>query len=85
MTTPATDPLEFMRQQKVEHAAWLAVVEELRARDAGALNAGEKDEGLHDAIVRWGEELVQLRMADPVITHAMDALDERRVKYPLDV
>lgn len=61
-----------------EHAAWLAVVTELRERGAGAIEDGEKDEPLHKAIVRWGEELAQLRMHDPDPRHAENALRERR-------
>jgi hypothetical protein len=65
-----------------EHRAWLDVVKELRARGVGNINAGEKDEDLHDAIVKWGEELVQLRMMDPDGENAIKALGQRRKKYP---
>lgn len=76
------DPhLNFIQLQSNEHAAWTAVVSELRQRGVGGINAGEKDERLHDAIVAWGEELAQLRMNDPDPTHAERALAERREKY----
>jgi hypothetical protein len=73
--------LVLREQQRIEYEQWLAVVRELRARGCGAINAGEVDERLHDAIVLWGEELAQLRMTDPNIEHAMDALQQRRDKW----
>ena len=76
------DPhLNFIQLQSTEHEAWTAVVSELRSRGVGDINAGGKDERLHDAIVAWGEELAQLRMNDPDPTHAERALAERREKY----
>jgi hypothetical protein len=71
----------FGRKQRVEHEAWGAVMQELRNRGVGDVNAGGKDEPLHDAICAWAEELVQLRMADPDPENAKRALRERRDKY----
>lgn len=76
-----TDPLALLRYQQTEHAAWGAVVSELRKRGVGSINAGGKDESLHDAITAWAEELAQLRLNDPEPEHAAKALDERRAKY----
>jgi hypothetical protein len=73
--------LEHLPYQRAEHEAWLDVVAELRARGVGAINRGEPDERLHDSIVRWGEELAQLRLNDPDPVHAQRALDERREKW----
>lgn len=73
--------LALRGRQQDEHAAWLNVVEQLHAAGVGAINAGEPNEQLHDAIVRWGEELAQLRMQDPDPEHARMALDERRKKW----
>lgn len=64
-----------------EHAAWADVVEELRAAGVGEINRGEPHEKLHDAIVRWGEELAQLRMHDARPENAERALSERREKW----
>jgi hypothetical protein len=76
------DQLEFIRTyQANEHAAWLAVVQEMRQAGVGDINAGGKFERLHDAIVAWGEELAQLRIHDPEPVHADRALAERRAKY----
>lgn len=75
----------FFDQQermKREHDAWLDVVDELRSAGAGAINAGEENEGLHNAIVKWGEELAQLRINDPDTAHAENALREKRERYP---
>jgi hypothetical protein len=76
-------PRDFVlrEQQAIEHDTWLVVVDELRKRGVGAINAGEPDERLHDAIVLWGEELAQLRLVDPNETHAVRALAERRLKW----
>lgn len=65
-----------------EHQAWLDVVGELRAVGVGDINAGGAHESLHNAIVKWGEELAQLRMHDPDPSHAERALTERREAYP---
>lgn len=75
------DPQAFMAIQRTEHEAWGAVVSELRKRGVGDMNAGQKDESLHDSIVAWAEELVQLRLNDPDHSHAETALYERREKY----
>lgn len=72
---------KFMGQQAAEHQAWLDVVAELRARSVGAIEAGEKDNPLHNAIVRWGEELSELRRIDPDPTHAENSLHERRALW----
>lgn len=77
----ATDPLAFREFQANEHQAWLDVVRLLRDSGVGGINAGEPDERLHDAIVRWGEELAQLRLHDPEPAHAEVALRERRAKW----
>lgn len=67
--------------QQREHDAWLLVVDELRKRGVGDIERGGRDERLHDAIVRWGEELAQLRLADPNASHAETALAERRAEW----
>jgi len=72
---------EHRQFQLREHEAWGAVVSELRKRNVGDINAGGKDESLHDAICAWAEELAQLRMNDPNPEHAAKALRERREKY----
>lgn len=64
-----------------EYAAWTSVVSELRRSGVGDINVGGKNERLHDAIVAWAEELVQLRLNDPDPSHAETALAERRAKY----
>jgi hypothetical protein len=74
-------PQNFLKAQATEHAAWGAVMQELRKRGVGSVNKGGKDETLHDAICAWAEELVQLRLSDPDPTHATKALKERREKY----
>ena len=68
--------------QGYEHDAWLAVGVEFK-RLGLDMNTGGNAEQLHAAIVRWGEELAQLRMADPIAEHAERALEERRAAYPL--
>lgn len=73
--------LEQFSRQAEEHAAWLAVVNELRLAGVGQINRDEEQERLHDAIVRWGEELAQLRLHDPDPAHAERALAERRALY----
>lgn len=78
---PVDDTLALLPYQGAEHEAWLDVVRELGARSVGQINAGEPDERLHDAIVRWGEELAQLRLHDPQPEHAERALAERREKW----
>lgn len=75
------DPIDFIEVMATEHQAWLDLLAELRKRDVGAINAGGKDERLHDAIVRWGEELAQLRLNDPKPEHAATALAQRREKW----
>lgn len=66
-----------------EHAAWLDVVNELveRGITPDDINAGGSAESLHNAIVKWGEELAQLRISDPVGAHADKALQEKRAAY----
>jgi len=71
---------EHMQRMETEHAAWLAVVAELREQDCGDIEPGGAQEHLHDLIVAWGEELAQLRMGDPDTSHAESALRERRAK-----
>lgn len=66
-------------RMRLEHEAWLDVGEEFRAR---GLDMEGRDNGLHNAIVKWGEELAQLRIHDPDTAHAEKALAERRVLYP---
>lgn len=73
--------LHLLPYQEAEHEAWLDVVSELRKRGVGAIEATQPDERLHDAIVRWGEELAQLRLADLNPDHAVNALRERREKW----
>jgi hypothetical protein len=70
--------LEHLGYMQAEHEAWLELVDELRRAGAGRINRGEPNERLHDAIVRWGEELAQLRIFDPEPAHAERALIERR-------
>lgn len=53
-----------------EYDAWRVVMAELEKRGVGDVNAGGKDERLHDAIALWGEHLAQLRMHDPDPMHA---------------
>lgn len=67
--------------QRNEHAAWTAVVSELRSAGLGDINTDGRHERLHDAIVAWGEELAQLRINDPDPSHAVNALRDRRGKY----
>lgn len=67
--------------QAREHAAWLDVVEELRARGCGDINEGGEDESLHNSIVKWGEELANLRFIDPNDQHRLSALQEKRELY----
>lgn len=76
-----TDPLRLLALQTNEQEAWRAVVAELRAAGAGAIEQGEPNDRLHDAVVRWGEELAQLRLNDPNENHAKDALQQRRAAY----
>jgi hypothetical protein len=81
MDSDAHAILHMMDLQAEEHAAWLDVVTELRTAGAGAIERGQPNERLHDAITRWAEELVQLRMGDPNAENAGDALNERRAHY----
>lgn len=77
------DPiLQHLALGRAEHAAWLDVVKELRERGVGDIERDGKDFPLHNAIVRWGEELAQLRLGDPDPAHAANALRERREAYP---
>lgn len=81
--TPPASPaahLAFLPYQEREHAAWLDVVAEFKAHGLD-MNAGGNAERLHDAIVRWGEELAQLRLHDPDPEHAEAALAERRERW----
>ena len=73
--------LALIEQQAIEYEAWRAVMHELEERGVGDVNAGGRDERLHDAIVLWGEELAQLRLIDPNETHAYAALADRRAKW----
>lgn len=70
----------FRVAQTKEYDAWLDVVRELGRLGIAEINAGEPHERLHDLITLWGEELVQLRMADPNPVHAGNALIKRRKK-----
>ena len=70
--------LEFLKQQHNEHQSWLSLVEELRAYGVGDINAGGMNETLHTAIVKWGEELAELRRLDPNPEHGQNALAEKR-------
>jgi hypothetical protein len=72
--------MSHVKRMQTEHDAWLAVVSELRKQGVGDINMGGEQELLHDLIVAWGEELAQLRMADPNPAHAIRALAERRAK-----
>lgn len=68
-------------QMGIEHQAWLDVVAELRERGVGDIEVGGKDNQLHNAIVRWGEELAALRSGhDPEM--CAKALEEKRALYP---
>lgn len=73
--------LALLAYQDHEHSAWLDVVMELRDAGIGEIEHGQKHKRLHDAIVRWGEELAQLRLHDPNLAHALNALTERREAY----
>jgi hypothetical protein len=75
--------LEFLAYQEREHEAWLDVGKEFEAHGLD-MNAGGNAESLHNAIVRWGEELVQLRLHDPNPDHAETALRERRAAYGVE-
>lgn len=80
--TPIEHDAEAFRAiQRTEHEAWGAVVSELRKRCVDAINEGGKDESLHNAILAWAEELVQLRLNDPDPSNADRMLRERREKY----
>jgi hypothetical protein len=73
----AVSGAELLRLVNVEYDAWLEVVREcdrLRLCLSPGANAGR----LHDLIVRWGEELAQLRMADPEPEHAEHGLESAR-------
>lgn len=70
----------FIAAQGDEYDAWLALVKELRRLNVGQIEPGEPHEHLYDLITLWGEELVQLRLADPDPTHAGNALIQRRDK-----
>jgi hypothetical protein len=71
-------------QQHREHQSWLDVVDELKAAGITPedINEGGEYQSLHDAIVKWGEELVHLRLLDPNPDHAEKALRSRREAYP---
>lgn len=71
------DLLAHLEYQNREHQAWLDVGDEMKALDLD-MNEDGNAERLHAAIVRWGEELAQLRMNDPDPRHAESALRERR-------
>jgi hypothetical protein len=81
-------PFLHMERQRIEHAAWLDVVIELRERGVGHIERGEADYPLWAAITKWGEELAQLRMLDPNPQHALNEARERyegqfeRGEYP---
>ncbi len=70
----------FKSAQGDEYDAWLALVKELRQLGVGQIETGEPHERLYDLITLWGEELVQLRLADPDPTHAGAACIQRREK-----
>lgn len=71
------DP-EFHAQQSNEYEAWLDLTAVLKAAGVGELNAGDKDEPIWRAIVKWGEELAELRRLDPNPQHGQNALAEKR-------
>lgn len=71
------DP-EFHAQQSNEYDAWLELMEELKAAGVGDLNAGEPHQPIWRAIVKWGEELAELRRLDPNPQHGQNALAEKR-------
>ena len=73
-------PYPFLEQQGIEHSAWIALTTELVKLGVGEINAGGKNEKLHDLIVAWGEELSELRRLDPDAAHRISALMERRMK-----
>jgi hypothetical protein len=73
--------LDFMEYQRAEHEAWLDVVDELRAAGVGDIEADGAHFRLHNAIVRWGEELAMMRRMDPDPDHGLTALEERRQAY----
>lgn len=64
--------------QAREHAAWLDIMIELRARGLEPNDAAQDD--LARALRKWGEELHQLRLADP--RHDQTALGDVRACYP---
>lgn len=66
------DQLGQLALMGTEHAAWLAVGNELHAL---GVELNEQDR-LNAAICRWGEELVALRFGDP--SHVENALRDRR-------
>lgn len=71
------DP-DFHYQQGKEYDAWLELVEELKKAGVGNLNHGEENEPIWKAIVKWGEELAELRRLDPNPEHGQNALAEKR-------
>ncbi len=71
---------EFLAQQEREWQAWRDACAELKALGHD-FNAGEDGEQLHNALVKWGEELAELRRLDPDPTHRVNALNERREAY----
>lgn len=73
--------LGFLFYQRAEHDAWMDVMAEMTAAGVGDVNAGGKDERLAASIMRWGEELAQLRLNDPTPHHGDNALKERREQY----
>jgi hypothetical protein len=75
---PGERQLAFLELQQIEWQAWRDVMTELERFGVGDVNAGGEHERLHDAITRWGEELVQLRVHDPQWEHAVNAQHERR-------
>lgn len=75
------ESLEFMLfndQQSNEYDTWLELVEVLREHGVGDINKGEKHEPIWRAIVKWGEELAELRRLDPNPAHGQNALAEKR-------
>jgi hypothetical protein len=70
--------LAFRDQQDREYDTWLELMKVLREHGVGELNRGEKHEPIWRAIVKWGEELAELRRIDPQPEHGQNALAEKR-------
>ena len=68
----------FHDQQYKEYTAWLLLMKELKDAGVGDINTGEKHEPIWRAIVKWGEELAELRRLDPNPERGQKALAEKR-------